>query len=123
MRRCSVEKRWLPLNTIEGCRIRTEVDKVGMVDGKYHVVFEKRGKLYVDIEGMVVVVDSPFDATPDKVDVTQVDGKYYISGYEPKPKIVENKSEVVEEQPKPQVEEKEYTRKSNRRKRKKKEDK
>lgn len=123
MRRCNVEKRWLPLNTMEGCRIRTEVEKVDMVDGKYHVIFEKRGQLYVDVEGMVVVANNPFDATPEKVDVTQVDGKYYVVGYEPKPKMINVEPKVVEEQLKPQVEEKEYTRKSNRRRRKKKEDK
>ena len=86
MRRCNVEKRWLPLNTMDGCRIRTEVEKVDMVDGKYNVLFEKNGQLYVDVDDNVVKVNNPFEAMPRTVNVNAVDGVYYVAGYEPKPR-------------------------------------
>ena len=57
-------------------------------NGKYLVLFEKHKQLYVEVKDEVVLVDNPFDFIPTKVDLNKVDGKYYVAGYEPKPKAV-----------------------------------
>ena len=92
MRRCNVEKRWLPLNTMEQCHARMEVNKVDIVEnGKYNVLFEKNHQLYVEVDNAIIKVDNPFDVTPTKVNLNEVDGVQYVSGYEPKPKAVTKK--------------------------------
>lgn len=79
-RRCIIEKTWLPLNSMYNCRIRNTAKGVGM----YKVRFEKGGKLYVEMDDMVVVVDNVYEYTPETVDIKEVDGIYYIDGFEPK---------------------------------------
>ena len=64
-----------------------------------HIVeFESKGKLYININGQIERIDNPFDHTPTKVEITFVDNKPYIKGYEPKVQ----KAEVVEENVKPE---------------------
>lgn len=65
-----------------------------MLMANEHIVeFESKGKLYININGQIERIDNPFDHTPTKVEITFVDNKPYIKGYEPKVQ----KAEVVEE--------------------------
>ena len=51
------------------------------------VLFEKRGKLYIETNdeiGQVVALDNPFDNVPKAVCLVLADNNYYIKGYEPK---------------------------------------
>ena len=51
------------------------------------VLFEKRGKLYIETNdeiGQVVALDNPFDTVPKAVCLVLTDNNYYIKGYEPK---------------------------------------
>ena len=67
--------------------------------GEYIVTFERGGKLYVDIDGMMHKFVNPFDDIPKVIEIVKVDGEYYIRGFEtqeekkqtPKPKKKKNK--------------------------------
>ena len=100
MRRCPYEKCWLPLDNMDVCRLRKEgVDMSHLKKGEYIVTFERGGKLYVDIDGMMHKFVNPFDDIPKVIEVVKVDGEYYIRGFEPqeekkqtpKPKKKKNK--------------------------------
>ena len=84
------------------CKIyKNAEDKDYMKEGKYKVVRARRGDLYVQITiDDIRIIRNPFDYEPSGVDVTEIDGEYYIKGYEPKPikkKVTEKSEEVVDE--------------------------
>ena len=65
---------------------KKEEDKSYMKQGKYKVLYEKRGMLCVQIdEDMAIMVENPFgEKVPKGVDLVKIKDKYYIKGYEPK---------------------------------------
>ena len=66
----------MPIN----CKIK---DKAEAPEGYYKVCFEKRGNLYVDIEGHTEVIQNPFDIVPLYVKVFKLkNGKRKLKKYE-----------------------------------------
>lgn len=85
MRRCDIEHRWLPLDSMNGCtRRRKEKEVSALMANEHRVEFESKGKLYVKINEQVKRIKNPFDYTPDKVEIVFVDNQPYIKGFEPK---------------------------------------
>ena len=91
MRRCSIERKWLPLDGMDVCTLR-ESRKVEVMLGanEYKVQFERNGKLYIEYNDYVIKMRNPFDVIPEKVELIQVENELYIKGFEPK---VEKKPE------------------------------
>ena len=97
MRRCNMEHKWLPLDSMNTCTRRTRANEVSrLMANEYRVEFESKGKLYVNINGQMKRIPNPFDHTPKAVELVEVDRQWYIKGYEPKP--------VVKEEPKVELE-------------------
>lgn len=82
VRRCTNEHRWKPLPSMEKCKARK--DEVIVPKGLNKVRFELHGELYVEIGDFVYTIKNPYDHTPEFVKVKQVDGVWYIDGFEPK---------------------------------------
>ena len=98
MRRCSLEHRWLPLATMDKCKIRLENDNmVELNKDEYKVLFESKGALYVEYGDSVFKFKNPFEDVPKKVQLIKVDNELFIKGFEPKP-IVEER--VFKSEPK-----------------------
>lgn len=71
------------------CTRRNKVKEVGiLMANEYKVEFESKGKLYININGQIKRIPNPFDYSPKKVELINIDNEWYIKGYEPKP-IVE----------------------------------
>lgn len=93
MRRCNMEHKWLPLNSMDGCTRRTREKEVSTLMGNEHrVEFESKGKLYININGQMKRIPNPFDHSPKVVELVEVGGEWYVKGYEPK--------SIVKEEPK-----------------------
>lgn len=75
---------------------KNEEDKEYMKQGKYKVLYENRGKLYIELDSETsIVVNNPFGKDiPKGVDLIKVDNEYFVDGFEPKEK--EMFSDVVE---------------------------
>ena len=96
MRRCNMEHRWLPLDSMNTCTRRTREREVSMLMAdEYRVEFESKGRLYVNINGQIERIENPFNYTPEKVKIVFVEDKPYVKGYEPERKVAE-KVDVVE---------------------------
>lgn len=97
MRRCNVEHRWLPLESMNSCTRRAKEKEVStLMANEHRVEFESKGKLYININGQMKRIPNPFDYIPKAVELVEVDGQWYIKGYEPKP--------IVKEEPKVELE-------------------
>lgn len=95
MRRCSLERKWLPLATMGTCNIRLGNNTMlELRKDEYKVLFESKGMLYVEYGDNVFKFTNPFDDVPKKVQLVRVDNELYIKGFEPK---IEPKIEVKEE--------------------------
>ena len=95
MRRCSLERKWLPLATMKTCNIRLGNNTMlELRKDEYKVLFESKGMLYVEYGDNVFKFTNPFDEVPQKVQLVRVENELYIKGFEPK---VEPKIEVKEE--------------------------
>ena len=67
---------------------KREEDKSYMAQGKYKVLYEKRGRLYIELDHDTSIrVPNPFNIIPYGVDLIKVKDEYYIKGYEPKVKV------------------------------------
>lgn len=77
-------QQWKPLDAMNNCKIRKDENMIPTGENK--VRFVKNGKLFVEIEEFVVEILNPFDYDPQTVAVVNVDGEYYVKGYEPKKK-------------------------------------
>ena len=85
MRRCSIEHCWLPLDSMDACTRRNKEKEVGiLMANEYKVEFESKGKLYININGQVKRIPNPFDYSPKKVELININNEWYIKGYEPK---------------------------------------
>lgn len=64
---------------------KNEEDKSYMAQGKYKVLYEKRGMLYIELDyNTSIRVSNPFNIMPSGVDLVKIKDEYYIKGYEPK---------------------------------------
>lgn len=67
---------------------KNEEDKSYMAQGKYKVLYEKRGMLYIELDHDTSIrVPNPFNIIPSGVDLIKVKDEYYIKGYEPKVEV------------------------------------
>nr|DAU29401.1 MAG TPA: hypothetical protein [Caudoviricetes sp.] len=82
VRRCQNEHRWKPLDTMDKCKLGK--DEVVVPTGMNKVRFEINGELYVEIGDFVYSIKNPYDYTPEFVEVANVDGEWYVKGFEPK---------------------------------------
>lgn len=82
MRRCQNERKWKPLESMDKCKLRKEGTLVPK--GMNKVRFELKGVLYVEVGDFVYEIKNPYDYIPDFVKIVQVDGEYYIKGFEPR---------------------------------------
>ena len=81
VRRCTNEHRWKPLQSMENCKERK--GEVIVPKGFNKVRFELHGELYVEVGDLVYTIKNPYDYTPEFVKIKQVDGKWYVDGFEP----------------------------------------
>ena len=96
VRRCNFERKWLPLNSMDGCRLRTKQERVkNMSASGYHVRFESKGKLYVEYNGRVIKIANPFDYVPEAIELVRVENELYIKGFEPR--IEKEEKEIKDE--------------------------
>ena len=97
--KCNQINNWRNYDSLEKkCTIyNKEREKEYMKQGKYKVLYENRGKLYIELDSETsIVVPNPFDKEdiPKGVDLVKVDNEYFVDGFEPKKK--EMFSNVVE---------------------------
>ena len=96
--KCNQINNWRNYDNLEKkCTIyNKEREKEYMKQGKYKVLYENRGKLYIELDSETsIVVPNPFeDDIPKGVDLVKVDNEYFVEGFEPKKK--EMFSDVVE---------------------------
>lgn len=85
MRRCSIERRWLPLGGMDGCTLQNKRKVKAMLGAnEYAVQFERNGKLYIERNGGMIKIANPFDHIPDTIELVQIENELYIKGFEPK---------------------------------------
>lgn len=96
--KCNQINNWRNYDSLEKkCTIYSkEREKEYMKQGKYKVLYENRGKLYIELDSETsIVVPNPFkEDIPKGVDLVKVDNEYFVDGFEPKKK--EMFSDVVE---------------------------
>lgn len=96
--KCNQINNWRNYDNLEKkCTIyNKEREKEYMKQGKYKVLYENRGKLYIELDSETsIVVPNPFkEDIPKGVDLVKVDNEYFVDGFEPKKK--EMFSDVVE---------------------------
>ena len=96
--KCNQINNWRNYDNLEKkCTIyNKEREKEYMKQGKYKVLYENRGKLYIEFDSETsIVVPNPFkEDIPKGVDLVKVDNEYFVDGFEPKKK--EMFSDVVE---------------------------
>lgn len=92
-RMCSKLNKVMP-NRMEVC---TLAQLKNIPTDSNRVRFEKRGKLYIEVENTVIALSNPYDHVPDYVYVVAVGGEWYLKGYEPKIEAVTNETTNVEE--------------------------
>ena len=97
--KCNQINNWRNYDSLEKkCTIyNKEREKEYMKQGKYKVLYENHGKLYIEFDSETsIVVPNPFDKEdiPKGVDLVKVDNEYFVDGFEPKKK--EMFSDIVE---------------------------
>ena len=96
--KCNQINNWRNYDNLEKkCTIyNKEREKEYMKQGKYKVLYENRGKLYIELDSETsIVVPNPFkEDIPKGVDLVKVNDEYFVEGFEPKKK--EMFSDVVE---------------------------
>ena len=78
---CNKENIWKPsLSMPKNCKIKQQIEAP---QGYYKVYYEKRGNLYIDINGHIEIVQNPFDNVPLYVKATKLkSGKWRLKQYE-----------------------------------------
>ena len=96
--KCNQINNWRNYDSLEKkCTIyNKEREKEYMKQGKYKVLYENRGKLYIELDSETsIVVPNPFkEDIPKGVNLVKVNDEYFVEGFEPKKK--EMFSDVVE---------------------------
>ncbi len=80
MRRCNVEHKWLPINSMDVCTLRQPERSIVLKNNEYKVRFEKDGDLDI----------------PEKVTLIEVNGELYFEGFVPQAQEEEQEEVVVE---------------------------
>lgn len=75
MRRCSEKMMWLPLKSMDSCKIKNETE---LPKGAHRVRFKKHGMLYVEYDNKVIMIPYDEDNTPQYVFLTKRNGVYKI---------------------------------------------
>lgn len=83
MRRCNVEHKWLPIDSMDVCTLRQPERSIVLKDNEYKVRFEKDGDLYIEMGDYVIQKKNPYDDIPEKVTLIEVDGELYFEGFVP----------------------------------------
>lgn len=88
---------WSPLESMVNCKLRKE--EVVMSDNEKKVRFVKNNKLFVEVDDFVIEVLNPYDYEPNVVELVEVDGVYYVKGFEPKKETKKTKytKETIED--------------------------
>lgn len=88
---------WSPLESMVNCKLRQE--EVVMFDNEKKVRFVKNNKLFVEVDDFVIEVLNPYDYEPNVVELVEVDGVYYVKGFEPKKETKKTKytKETIED--------------------------
>ena len=81
-RRCSTRMAHVPLASMNNCQLRKEEEMIPTNTNK--VRFEKRGKLFIEVENFVIELDNPYDYIPQYVELIKQKGEYFIKGFESK---------------------------------------
>lgn len=112
--RCNQINNWRNYDNLEKrCTIyKHKGEKEYMRQGQYKVLYEKRGKLYIELDyNTSITVINPFKVNeiPLGVDLVKIKDDYFIKGFEPKrvEKIVEvkdSKVEIINEEVKLEIE-------------------
>lgn len=96
--KCNQINNWRNYDNLEKkCTIyNKEREKEYMKQGKYKVLYENRGKLYIELNSETsIVIPNPFNEDiPLGVDLVKIDNEYFVDGFEPNKK--EMFSDVVE---------------------------
>lgn len=71
MRRCTTQMTWLPLNGMNGCKIK---ESFGIPKGAHKVRFKKHGMLYVEYGDHVITIPYEGEDTPAYVFLTKRNG-------------------------------------------------
>ena len=67
---CTKVNEWRELKTMpKNCKIKNQAETP---QGYYKVCFEKRGNLYVDMNGHIEIIPNPFDEIPLYVKATKL---------------------------------------------------
>lgn len=67
---CNKESRWKPMASMPvKCKIKESME---IPQGHYKVCFEKRGNLYVNVDGNIRIIPNPFDYVPQFVKVSRL---------------------------------------------------
>lgn len=74
MRKCSQKREWIPLDSMNECKLRSDILKG-------NVRFIKNGYLYVDVDNFVVKIKNPYDYEPKNVEIVKRYGQYYVKGF------------------------------------------
>lgn len=101
--RCNQINNWRNHGNLDKkCTIfKNEGEKEYMKQGEHKVLYEKRGRLYIELDMETsVVIANPFEGEiPIGVDLIKIKDEYFIKGFEPKTKELINEkmfSDVVE---------------------------
>lgn len=91
VRRCNEKHEWIPLDSMKSCLRKVKYErKEIMKQGKNIVRFVKKGLLYVELYDkndeveMVIAIPNPYDYEPKSVEVVEINGEYFVSGFQPK---------------------------------------
>lgn len=96
MRRCNVEHKWLPIDSMDVCTLRQPERSIVLKNNEYKVRFEKDGDLYIEMGDYVIQKKNPYDDIPEKVTLIEVDGELYFEGFVPQAQEEEQEKVVVE---------------------------
>ena len=96
---CDKINNWINMDNLDKRCIyfKKEEEKLYMEQGKYKVLYEKRGMLYVELDyNTSVIVQNPYDSEiPQSVDLINIKDTYYVKGYEPKVSVSKTKSKIT----------------------------
>lgn len=78
---CNKEKRYKANSSMpSNCKIKQNFE---VPNGYYKVCFERKGKLYVSIDGYIEIIPNPFDTVPLYVKATKLKtGKWRLKKWE-----------------------------------------
>lgn len=78
---CNKQKEWKQMSSMPAnCKIKRNIE---VPLGYYKVCFEKRGNLYIDVNGHIEIISNPFNIVPLYVKIIKTkNGKQRLKQYE-----------------------------------------